>query len=197
VKNGRTHPTFIEIGTDRPLYVHRRGSNVVNGEYYVDYNPERTVGHYGSTRAIPLAALRQRYAALRATSPADVARNSPIAAKNLVPLPPYFATRDLQTSDLNVRLANEAGAGSGAAAAAGLVSGLNGEGYWPAPLRATSNPYTGATPPSASRGDFATTHVGDATDTSPYPVTGGATVISTGTYIQNMSALIDSLHAVR
>jgi len=27
----RTHPTFIEIGTNRPLYVHRRGSNVVNG----------------------------------------------------------------------------------------------------------------------------------------------------------------------
>jgi len=30
---GRTHPTFIELGTNRPLYVHRRGSNVGNGKY--------------------------------------------------------------------------------------------------------------------------------------------------------------------
>ena len=43
-RTAATYPTFIEIGTNRPLYVHRRGSNVVNGEYYVDYNPEKTVG---------------------------------------------------------------------------------------------------------------------------------------------------------
>jgi PelA/Pel-15E family pectate lyase len=197
VRNGRTHPTFIEIGTDRPLYVHRRGSNVVNGAYYVDYDPDRTVGHYGSTRAINVAALRQRYAALKAKPPAEVARNSPLAAKNLTPLPPYFATRDLQTSDLNVRAAGEGGPATGAANVVVLVSGLNAEGYWPAPLRATSNPYTGAVPPSVARGDFATTHVGDATDTSPYPVTAPTTVISTGTYIQNMSALIDALGGAR
>jgi PelA/Pel-15E family pectate lyase len=196
VKNGRTHPTFIEIGTDRPLYVHRRGSNVVNGEYYVDYNPERTVGHYGSTRAIPLAALRQRYAALKARPAAEVARSSPLAAKNLVPLPRYFATRDLQTSDLNVAPASRAAGGSGAAATA-LLSSLNAEGYWPTPLRATSNPYTGAPPPSTARGDYATTHVGDSTDTSPYPVDKPALGISTGTYIQNMSSLIDTLSAAR
>jgi PelA/Pel-15E family pectate lyase len=197
VRNGRTHPTFIELGTNRPLYVHRRGSNVVNGEYYVDYNPERTVGHYGSTRAIPLAMLRQRYETLKAKAREDVARTSPLAARNLVPLPRYFATRDLQTSDLNVRLASEANGGPGAAAAAALVSSLNGEGYWPTPLRATSNPYTGATPPATARGDYATTHVGDATDTSPYPVDRPAIGISTGTYIQNMSTLIDSLATVR
>jgi len=32
---GRTHPIFVELGTNKNLYVHRRGSNVVNGEYYV------------------------------------------------------------------------------------------------------------------------------------------------------------------
>ena len=45
-RNGRAFPTFIEIGTNRPIYVHRRGSNVVNGEYYWDYSPEATIGHY-------------------------------------------------------------------------------------------------------------------------------------------------------
>ena len=43
----RTHPTFIEPGTNRPLYVHRTGSNVVNGRYFADYDPEKTLGHYG------------------------------------------------------------------------------------------------------------------------------------------------------
>jgi PelA/Pel-15E family pectate lyase len=35
-EGGQTHPTFIEPGTDRPLFVHRRGSNVINGEYYTE-----------------------------------------------------------------------------------------------------------------------------------------------------------------
>ncbi|MCB0564482.1 MAG: hypothetical protein KDD01_08925 [Phaeodactylibacter sp.] len=31
VKDNRTHPMFVELGTDKTLYLHRRGSNVVNG----------------------------------------------------------------------------------------------------------------------------------------------------------------------
>jgi hypothetical protein len=58
---GRTHPTYIELQTNRPMYVHRRGSNIVNGEYYIDYNPERPIGHYGQTRKINTAALRKHY----------------------------------------------------------------------------------------------------------------------------------------
>ena len=33
---GRSHPSFIELGTNKPLFTHRRGANVINGEYYVD-----------------------------------------------------------------------------------------------------------------------------------------------------------------
>ena len=58
---GRTHPTFIEVGTNQPLYVHREGSNVVNGRYYVDRNPAKTLGHYGSFRKIDVAGLRKQY----------------------------------------------------------------------------------------------------------------------------------------
>jgi PelA/Pel-15E family pectate lyase len=63
---GYTHPTFIEIGTNRPLYVHRIGSNVVNGRYYVDHDPRGTLGHYSSFRRIPLDALSRRYHDARA-----------------------------------------------------------------------------------------------------------------------------------
>jgi hypothetical protein len=77
------------------------------------------------------------------------------------------------------------------------VAGLNAEGYWPTPLVATSHPYTGMTPPAQPDGDYSQTHVGDMSDTSPYPTDKPAMGISTGTYIQNMTALIDYLDQAR
>ena len=58
---GRTHPTFVELGTNEPLYVHREGSNVFNGRYYVDKNPKGTIVHYSSFRNIDVAGLRRQY----------------------------------------------------------------------------------------------------------------------------------------
>jgi PelA/Pel-15E family pectate lyase len=194
--DGRTHPTFIEIGTDRPLYVHRRGSNVENGAYYVDYSPEKTIGHYGAFRKIDVAALRARYEKLRATAPTEVVKDSPLMAKDQVPLPKYFATRDLETSDLNLR-GQQKGKTVPGERAKQLVTALNKDGYWPTPLVATSHPYTGAKAPATSDGDYATTYVGDATDTSPYSTDKPILGISTGTYIQNMETLIDYLAAAK
>jgi len=191
--DGRTHPTFIEIGTDRPMYVHRRGSNVENGEYYADYSAERTLAHYGAYRKIEVGKMRARYETLKASDPAKVTKDSPLTAKGLVPLPKYFATRDLETSDLNIKAKEDSAKSVTADKAAGLVGGLNREGYWPTPLVATSNPYTGAKPPEKPDGDYATTHVGDATDTSPFPTDKPVMGISTGAYVQNMTTLIDWL----
>jgi PelA/Pel-15E family pectate lyase len=190
--DGRTHPTFIEIGTDRPLYVHRRGSNVENGAYYADGVPEKLLAHYGAYRKIDVAAMRARYQRLKGSDPAKAAANSPLLATTMVPLPKYFATRDLETSDLNVS-AQSRSKDVGAEGVRKLIGGLNAQGYWPTPLVATSNPYTGATPPSKPDGDYASTHVGDATDTSPYPTDKPVVGISTGAYIQNMTTLIDWL----
>ncbi len=195
--DGRTHPTFIEIGTDRPLYVHRRGSNVVNGEYFVDYSDRNTLAHYGAWRKIDLPALRARYARLMKSDPEVISRNSPLKAREGVPLPRYFATRDLETSDLNVRARDDSPSAVNGDAAGNLVRGLNAEGYWPTPLVATSNPYTGAKPPAQSVGDYSGTHVGDATDTSPYPTKSPPLGISTGAYVQNMTSLIDYLDQTR
>lgn len=195
--DGRTHPTFIELGTDRPLYVHRRGSNVVNGEYYIDHDPERTIAHYNGWRKVDVAALRARYQRLMASDPAVVTRNSPLKATGLVPLPRYFATRDLETSDLNVRAQDPSPKAVTPEAADKLVEGLNADGYWPTPLVSASHPYTGAAPPAKADGDYATSYVGDATDTSPYPTDKPPVGISTGTYIQNMTTLIDYLDQKR
>ena len=91
---GETHPTFVEVGTNRPLYVHRQGSNVVNGRYYVDYSPDRTPAHYNAFRRLDVAGLRTQYEQLRAMSRAEATAGSPLmAGPGVVPLPRFFAAR--------------------------------------------------------------------------------------------------------
>ena len=50
-----------------------------------------------------------------------------------------------------------------------VIATLNAEGYWLAPLGYNSHPYKGDGSKTPAPGDFSTTHVGDETDTSPYP----------------------------
>ncbi|MET0309891.1 MAG: pectate lyase, partial [Sphingomonas sp.] len=185
VKNGKAFPTFIEIGTNRPLYVHRRGSNVVNGAYYVDYDPGNTVIHYGSTRAINLSALRKEYEALKASDPAEITKDSPLRPGPAHPLPRYFLVEEIATSDLNTQ--------EGKRDTATLVKTLNAQGWWPTELKATSNPYIGDGPATPPAGDFSQTRVGDPSDTSPFDTDHPVIGISTGTYIENMKVLIGAL----
>lgn len=185
-RNGRDFPTFIEIGTNRPIYVHRRGSNVVNGAYYWDYDPAAPLGHYSAFRAIDIPALRRDYEALLATSPEALRRASPLAAPGHAPLPRLFIDELDVGSDLN---------GQAAADPATLVRTLNAAGWWPTPLRATSNPYRGPGPATPVPGDYRMTRVGDWSDTSPYLADRPVTGISTATYIANMARLIRALGA--
>ena len=184
-RHGRDFPTFIEIGTGRPLYVHRRGSNVVNGTYYVDHDPEAPLGHYSAYRAIDIPAMRRELAALRALSREELQRASPLNAPGHAPLPAYFVT-DLDVgSDLNA---------SAGGSPAELIRTLNAAGWWPTPLHATSNPYRGPGPATPVPGDYRTSRVGDASDTSPYIADHPVTGISTATYIANMAQLIRALN---
>jgi PelA/Pel-15E family pectate lyase len=184
-RQGRNFPTFVELGTNRPIYVHRRGSNVVNGEYYWDHDPEATLGHYSAFRNVDVAKLRREYEALVKTDPAELARKSPLLAPNPPPLPRYFVTGGMTGSDLN--------AGSRDASIGDLIRSLNAQGWWPTPLVATSNPYIGPGSPTPGPGDYRTTHVGDASDTSPYTTDHPVTGISTSAYIANMARLIGEL----
>lgn len=192
---GRTHPTFIQPGTNRPLYIHRRGSNVVNGEYYADEDPTRTLAHYGSFRAIDVAALRARLARLEVMTPEQASHGSPLLSSEPRPLPPVFILRAVDLPDLfegadRTLVTPEAGA------AAEALAALNAEGWWPTPLLYTSHPYAGDGSPTPAPGDFALTHVGDATDTSPYPDPNPVIGISTSGYIEKMSLLLRRLAAV-
>jgi PelA/Pel-15E family pectate lyase len=183
----RSHPTFVEIGTNKPLYVHRRGSNVVNGAYYVSDKLEGSIAHYSPTRLVRTDDMRARLGRLQATSPEEASRNSPLKASQ--PLPRFFTTQNIEVSDLNSNRGGGAGDAPTENRVAEVVAGLNAEGWWPTPLVATSNPYTGPGSATPAPGDYSMTRVGDATDTSPFITDNPPIGISVGTYIQNMAVL--------
>lgn len=191
---GRTHPTFIQIGNGRPLYIHRRGSNVTNGEYYADENPNDTVIHYGSFRPVNTDALRAEYEAAAALSPQEASANSPLLAPpGSRSLPLYFTLKDVDVSDMDAPGFDPDP--PSAERLAEVIGALNARGYWPTPLTTTSNPYIGPSPAEVAPGEFRMTRVGDQWDTSPYitdfPVEG----VSTSVYIRNMGVLIQALGA--
>jgi hypothetical protein len=188
---GRTHPTFIEVGTNKPLYVHRRGSNVVNGEYYVDGDPRSTIGHYSSFRQVDVAQLRKDYLAARALLPAEATKGSPLRpGAGRMPLPRCFAAREPSS------FGPDAGAGL-VDRVARAVASLDAEGRWLAPLGSISHLYRGDGSKEVAPGDFSRTQVGDESDTSPYRAEPGTVGISTSTYIRNMSELIRFLMLTR
>ncbi len=190
-KDGRTHFTHMEVGTNRPLFVRRRGSNVENGEYYVDYDATGKMAE----RRVDTVGLRARYERLRATPPEEASRNSPLKSPATAPLPRFVVTGDIVGSDLNTD--TTARRAHDASRAEALVAGLNAEGYWPTELRTTSNPYAGIGPAQPPAGFTDRGQVGDHTDTSPYTLPKGPMGISTGTYIRNMSMLIQYLEQAR
>lgn len=190
---GRLYPTFIEAGSNRARIVHRRGSNVVNGEYYWDYNANKPISHYGQWRAIDAAALQQRYERLRGAPRDALLANSPLRARGGFQLPRFFATQNIEVSDLNSNRGEGPTGRPTAERIYELTGTLNAEGYWPTPLTAISNPYGGDGSPTPTPGDYSQTRVGDDTDTSPYVTDNPVPGISTGTFIQNMSALLLSV----
>jgi PelA/Pel-15E family pectate lyase len=179
---GREFPTYVEIGTNRALYSHRRGSNVVNGEYYHDYDPSNPVTHNVQWRQVDLAGLRARYEMLQRSSKQALLEKSPLNRLRQFQLPGYFTTHMLDAPNPrygDVNLPVEA-----------LVASLNDEGYWPTPLIFTSHPYRGDGPATPAPGDFAQTFVGDDFDTSPYQTSRPELGISTRAFVRNMATLM-------
>lgn len=195
VLEGRSHPSFIEVGTGKAIYTHRRGSNVANGEYYVDYHPGNMLAHYKSAASISVDELRKVYKDALAIPRTEVNRDSPLREQVQMVLPKYFTLGKVSFSDLNFRAQVERTSGEKSLqeSATNLVNGLNAQGYWPTPLYYTTNPYLGKPPqgkPRRSDNRYANTMVGDRWDTSPYPAEKPLMGISTGAFIRNMGTLI-------
>ncbi|MDR7089155.1 pectate lyase [Cellvibrio fibrivorans] len=190
---GRSHPSFIELDTNKALFTHRRGANVSNGEYYVDYTPGNMLAHYKSASTIDLAKLRAAYEQVLRLTPKEVTVNSPLKAMTNIALPKYFTLGKVSVSDLNFRAQKIPETKNLTEQAAALIGALNQQGYWPTPLYYTTNPYKGVAPITKATNEYAATMVGDEWDTSPFPVDDPVMGISTGAYIKNMGVLIQYL----
>lgn len=192
---GRTHPAFIEVETGKAIYTHRRGSNITNGKYYLDYVAGNMLAHYKSAANIPVDELRKAYVAALETPTDEVSRHSPLRESVRMELPKYFTLGKVSFSDLNFRAQSQFTKNNDESLekkAGKLIVELNASGYWPTPLFYTTNPYIGKPKVKTGRDDnrYANTMVGDKWDTSPYPVDKPVMGISTGAYIRNVGTLI-------
>ncbi len=179
-------PRFINPDDGRPMYVHRKGSNVVNGDYYTDEITGGTIAHYSSFMTISPGRLRQALKEVKALPRKELCRQSPLNASSVSrPKDYYYAPERLSRR------------GEELPTAGSVVSALNTTGYWPSVLRQVSHPYRPIPYDMATSSEdrtYAQTMVGDEYDTSPYS---NETIvgISTLTYIQNMAILIHHLRS--
>ncbi len=187
----RRCPTFVGVGTDRPMYIHRRGSNVVNGRYSHNADPIGTIAHYSSFRAIDTVRLRRRHEKLAAAPVEEVTRASPLRGGARA-LPPYFTLETIGFAQLRTGAAAPL-TRPAPSAVAEVLKGLDERGRWVTLLANTSHRYTRDGDPRPIEGGFSQTFVGDETDTSPYPDPSPAMGISTDVFVRNMGVLIRAL----
>ena len=172
-------PRFIHPETGEPQYVHRMGSNVKNGRYYINGNIENTIAHYKSVISANPSALRRSYEEVKKIPKEELTANSPFAQNKLVPLAKYYTRTRGNVTDEMVKE---------------LVNGLNEDGYWPSFLKSISNVYKPSPEMSPSNSsDYVTTMVGDEYDTSCFSPTEKIPCISVNVYVQNMMSLVQYL----
>ena len=185
-----TAALFIHPETGEPQFVHREGTNVYNGRYFYDQNPEGTLAHYGSFTSVNPKALREAYEAVKQLPKEELAKDSPFLNNGLVPLKKYYTRvrpvwgMPMQKPSLE-RMRK-------------LIGEMTEEGYWLTLQNQTSNPYKPCTDttPSTTR-EFTSTYVGDEFDTSPYTAENPVKVISVRTYIDNMMQMIQYLDSTK
>lgn len=178
-----THPTFVEVGTNKPIYVHRKGSNVIYGKYYYDYNDTKLLAHYGGKGRISTDRLKSEYNRLKALSPEEATKDSPLKAESFkgtgTPQKFYKLNRSyfsFSPDENQVR---------------STIQSLDKEGRWLVKHASISNPYTGDGTKRELTEEFSSTNVGDETDTSPFRDNTDQEYISTSEYIRNMDLLIN------
>ncbi len=177
-------PRFIDPDTGKPLYVHRKGSNVKNGYYYTDQDISNTIRHYSSAAQVNIDAIRQHYEEVKAMSREEATKDSPLLRTEPTPLPTYY---------VKPRPSHKGGE---VPQVADILKSIDKEGRWITPLTSYSNPYKELPEGNVQPSDdtkYAQTMVGDDYDTSPYPPTEQVMGISTQVYVSNMAKLIQSI----
>ena len=165
-ENGRfTHPLFADPRNGRPIYVHRRGSNVAHGAYFSDTVDAKLLSHMSGKSKLDVELLKREYAAhLRLAN--GQPPEKPSAGRD-VP--------DQKQMEADV---------------IAVLSSLDTRSRWLERHVMTSHPYRGDGVRKEPTDAYASTHVGDSTDTSPFRDPSDRLYVSTPAYIANMAVLI-------
>jgi hypothetical protein len=174
-------PRFINPEIGKPLYVHRNGSNAFNGYYYTDQNIEGTIAHYSSAAYINVNDLKKAYQEALSLPIEEIKKNSPLINNEGFEIDKYYYSSRSGKDEKSIDT---------------IIKSLNNSGYWLTPIKQISNvykEYTDEIDVKSSDKKFAETMVGDQFDTSPYTSEEPVMGISTATYINNMTQLIQYL----
>ncbi len=165
--------------------MHRKGSNVIYGSYYVDENDKDLLGHYRGKTIVNIQKLKDEYARISAMSVEEVTKDSPIKSQKFegtgLPQHYYELNRDAIQTPVSESSVKE------------IIGALDNKNRWLSKHAMTSNPYIGDGTDKEETNAYASTHVGDKTDTSPYRDTSDQDYLSTIQYIKNMNTLIKYL----
>lgn len=178
-------PRFINPDNGKPLFVHRKGSNVVNGEYYTDSIPAGTIAHYNSFQTVNPAQLREALKRAESLDEQQLQQDSPLRKAAVSgPKDYYYRHQDGQRRRMMPMPSAEE-----------VIASLDDEGRWLVVFNQISHPYQPipqSMPTTSEDRSYSQQMVGDEYDTSPYE---NRTVkgISTRTYIWNMVMLINSI----
>lgn len=188
-EGSRTHSTFVEVGTNKAIYVHRKGSNVKYGSYYVDYNDDHLLAHYYGKCSIQLDDLKAEYKRLLALSSEEVTKDSPLKPEQFKgagsPQSYYNLNRFNFSIKVDEKMVDE------------IIRSLDSQNRWLIKHASISHPYNGDGQKQDPTNEFASTNVGDETDTSPYQDSTDQNYISTGEYIKNMKMLINYIRSAK
>jgi len=181
----RKYPMFIDPETQKPIFVHRKGSNVKYGSYYLDDDDSHLLSHYGGKSRVQLQELKDEYARLTSLPVEEATKDSPLLPGKFEHEGTPQSYYDLSRVDFDFTPSAEQ--------ALEIINSLDGQNRWLTKHAMTSHPYIGDGTKTEMTNEFSSTYVGDETDTSPYRDTTDQEYISTGTYIQNMYLLLNYL----
>lgn len=200
ITDHRSFPKTVAIDTGEPQFLHRRGSNVDNGEYFHDQNPTATLVHYGSVTELDLNQLRRRFAEVRDQKPTnlleDLYQTKRQAIKTALIKHHGGLSQSLGWDEERISMDGCYRFASKPATAAAAVADLREDGSWPLLSGFYTNP---AGQPGEKLSDlpsplyYSSTNVGDNSDTSTHCNGPQRLVISTSHFIHNMQLLMDSL----
>jgi hypothetical protein len=155
----------------------------------VDYNDKQLLAHYYGKCSISLDELKSEYIRISVLSPEEATKDSPLKIGKFEghgsPQSYYDLNRYNFSMNVDEKMAGE------------IVRSLDSQNRWLSKHASISHPYIGDGQKQEPTDEFASTNVGDETDTSPYRDPSDQEYISTGEYIKNMKMLINFIQSAK